>query len=122
MGNIGDVCSVAELPGCSLLDGGYESHSSDCMSGSFFAFSAWGHVVVFPMYYKNGALLEEFIWGSICGIAIASLFDLRHSVHYWMEFHRHFRNCHGYARAFFCISGLGGRRTANRLRDRTWIL
>lgn len=39
----------------------------------FLVFSLWGHVVVFPFHYKNGDILDGFIWGSISGIAIASL-------------------------------------------------
>jgi hypothetical protein len=38
-----------------------------------FGFSLWGHVIVFPLYYKKRDLLPGFVWGSICGIAIASL-------------------------------------------------
>jgi len=41
--------------------------------GYIISFSAWGHVFLFPVYYKNGAVFEGFIWGSILGISIASL-------------------------------------------------
>ena len=39
----------------------------------FLIFSLWGHVVVYQLYYKYGDILCGFIWGSISGIAIASL-------------------------------------------------
>lgn len=39
----------------------------------FLLFSLWGHVVVFPFQYKNGEIFGGFVWGSISGIAIASL-------------------------------------------------
>ena len=35
--------------------------------------SAWGHVAVFPLYYRKGRLLEGFVWGCISGVTIASL-------------------------------------------------
>ena len=37
------------------------------------AFSAWGHVIVFLLYYRKGDMIDGFIWGSIAGITIASL-------------------------------------------------
>lgn len=36
-------------------------------------FSAWGHVIVYPLYYQKGRLLEGFIWGCTSGIAIGAL-------------------------------------------------
>lgn len=36
-------------------------------------FSAWGHVIVYPIYYKNRRILEGFVWGTVLGIALASL-------------------------------------------------
>ena len=41
--------------------------------GIFVGFSAWGHVLVFPLHYKKREFLNGFIWGGISGIAIASL-------------------------------------------------
>jgi hypothetical protein len=38
-----------------------------------FCFSAWGHVLFFPMYYKTGEFLEGLVWGTISGIASAAL-------------------------------------------------
>ena len=39
----------------------------------FILFSTWGHVVVYPIYYIKGRILEGFLWGTILGIALASL-------------------------------------------------
>ena len=39
----------------------------------FFIFSAWGHLLVYPLCYKKGRLLEGFIWGTILGIASGAL-------------------------------------------------
>ena len=39
----------------------------------FFVFSAWGHLLVYPLCYKKGRLLEGFIWGTILGIASGAL-------------------------------------------------
>jgi hypothetical protein len=36
-------------------------------------FSAWGHVVIHPVYYRQGRVLEGLVWGTISGIAIGSL-------------------------------------------------
>ncbi|HUU41940.1 MAG TPA: hypothetical protein VMW42_13475 [Desulfatiglandales bacterium] len=36
----------------------------------FFGFTAWGHLVVYPLFYKKRVLFEGFIWGSIAGIAL----------------------------------------------------
>jgi hypothetical protein len=36
-------------------------------------FTVWGHVIVYPIHYKNGRVLEGFVWGTISGIALASL-------------------------------------------------
>lgn len=38
-----------------------------------FCFSTWGHVLVYPVYYKKGKLLDGLIWGIISGIALAAL-------------------------------------------------
>lgn len=40
---------------------------------TFTAFSAWGHVVAYPLFYGKKRTLEGFIWGTISGTAIASL-------------------------------------------------
>ena len=39
----------------------------------FFVFSAWGHLLIYPVYYQKGRLLEGFIWGTILGIASGAL-------------------------------------------------
>ena len=41
--------------------------------GIFIIFSAWGHVVLYPIHYKKGRILEGFVWSTISGVAIASL-------------------------------------------------
>ncbi len=39
----------------------------------FILVSVWGHVAVYPIYYKIGDFPGGFIWGSISGLAISSL-------------------------------------------------
>ncbi len=39
----------------------------------FIGLSAWGHVIVYPLYYAKGRLLEGFIWGTVSGITLAAL-------------------------------------------------
>ena len=39
----------------------------------FFAFSLWGHILVYTLTYKKGDFLSGFVWGSVSGIAIASV-------------------------------------------------
>ena len=33
----------------------------------------WGHVAVYPLYYRNNEFLNGFVWGCVSGLAIASL-------------------------------------------------
>jgi len=40
----------------------------------FLGFTALGHVAVFPIFYQKGSMLDGFIWGSVSGTAIASVF------------------------------------------------
>jgi len=39
----------------------------------FFLFSAWGHLLIYPLCYKKGRLLEGFIWGAVLGIVSGAL-------------------------------------------------
>jgi len=39
----------------------------------FLMLSAWGHLLVYPLSYKKGKLLEGVIWGTVSGIALGSL-------------------------------------------------
>lgn len=39
----------------------------------FFMLSAWGHLLVYPLSYKKGRLLEGVIWGTVSGIALGAL-------------------------------------------------
>ncbi len=39
----------------------------------FFLLSAWGHLIVYPVCYKNGKLLEGVVWGTVTGTAVGSL-------------------------------------------------
>jgi hypothetical protein len=39
----------------------------------FISCTAWGHVTIYPIFYKNNEILCGFIWGCVSGTAISSL-------------------------------------------------
>ena len=39
----------------------------------FFVFSAWGHLLIYPVYYRKGRLLDGLIWGTVLGVALGAL-------------------------------------------------
>ena len=39
----------------------------------FLAIPMWGHIIMLPIYYKYGLLLEGFVWGSVSGLALSPL-------------------------------------------------
>lgn len=39
----------------------------------FLAIPIWGHISMFPIFYKKGLIFEGIIWGSVSGLAISSL-------------------------------------------------
>ena len=66
------VAWLAALTGVFLCIGGNLIQLAFCLI-LFFLFSTWGHLLVYPICYKNGKLLEGFIWGTVSGIASGSL-------------------------------------------------
>lgn len=56
---------------CSLIDNDFIQIGL-CLC-IFLGVSGWGHVLVYPIHYKKGRLLEGFIWGCISGIALGAL-------------------------------------------------
>ena len=39
----------------------------------FLVIPMWGHIIMLPIYYKYGLLLEGFVWGSVSGLALSPL-------------------------------------------------